>query len=170
MRTRLHSRSGFSLVEVTLALSVAAFSLVAIFGLLPVGLNSNQASIEQTVAAGMATRLSADLRAAPPTALKSPLYQILFPVRDPLSPKSETHTVFLKEDGTIAGSPDTDTNPGQNPRYRATLFFTAPATGQKTSTMARILVTWPALTDMTAASAPARFSGSFETIISLDRN
>src|SRR5207248_1091899 len=46
--------AGFSLIEVALALGVAAFALVAIIGLIPVGLNSNQASSEQTAAAGLA--------------------------------------------------------------------------------------------------------------------
>jgi len=165
MRIKPRLSAGFSLVEVTLALSVAAFSLVTIFGLLPIGLSSNQASIEQTVAAGMATRLSADLRAAPPACPQSPLYQISIPVSG-----SAMHTVFLKEDGTVASSPDIDTNPGQNPRYRATLFFAAPAARQKTATMVRILVTWPALTDMAANTPPIKFSGSFETLICLDRN
>ena len=170
MNTKPRIDSGFSLVEVTLALSVAAFCLIAVFGLLPVGLNSNQASIEQTAAAGMATRISADLRAAPPAALKSPLYQITFPVRDPASSKSETHTFFLKEDGTVAGNPDTDTNAGQNPRYRATLSFSAPAANQRTTTTVRLFLTWPAVADMTASLPPSKFSGSFETVVALDRN
>ena len=47
--------NAFSLVEVTLALGIAAFCLLAIFGLLPVGIKSQQNAIGQTVAAGIAT-------------------------------------------------------------------------------------------------------------------
>jgi len=49
----------FSLVEVALALAITAFCLVAVFGLLPVGLNSNQASTEQTAAANIARSIIA---------------------------------------------------------------------------------------------------------------
>ena len=42
---------GFSLVEVTLALGVASVCLIAIFGLLPVGLRTNQDAIQQVAAA-----------------------------------------------------------------------------------------------------------------------
>ena len=56
MKTRLSA--AFSLVEVTLALGVAAFCLIAVFGLLPVGVNSDQTSIQQTAAASLATSIS----------------------------------------------------------------------------------------------------------------
>ena len=37
--------TAFTLIEVTLALGITAFCLLAIFGLLPVGLRSNQAAV-----------------------------------------------------------------------------------------------------------------------------
>ena len=173
MKIKYHPVSGFSLVEVTLALGVAAFCLVAVFGLLPVGVSSNQASIEQTAAAGMATRISADLRASktttPSTPQNSPLYQIPTPVSG--AANTSTYTLFLAEDGTPANiTQGGNANPSLNPRYRATLSFTAPAAGQRTATTARILLTWPALADPVASSPPSKFSGSFETVIALDRN
>jgi hypothetical protein len=42
--------AAFSLVEVTLALGVAGFCLIAVFGLLPVGAQINQRAISQTAA------------------------------------------------------------------------------------------------------------------------
>lgn len=39
---------GFSLVEVTLAIGVIAFALLAIFALIPVGMNSGRAAIDAT--------------------------------------------------------------------------------------------------------------------------
>ena len=63
MNNRIHSRAGFSLVEVALALGVAAFSLVAILGVLPTGLKTNQASTRQTTANGIQCAIVADLRA-----------------------------------------------------------------------------------------------------------
>ena len=43
------ARLGFSLVEVTLALGIVSFSMVAIFGLLPVGLDVSRQAIDTTV-------------------------------------------------------------------------------------------------------------------------
>jgi type II secretory pathway pseudopilin PulG len=166
--------SAFSLVEVTLALGVAAFALVAIFGLLPVGLNSNLASINQTAAASLATRISADLKKAQTvgTVLTSPFYQIPIPKT---GAATIMRTVFLRLDGSVAQSStptvvDKDADVTQNPRYRVTVNFYPPAIGARTATMARLLITWPAIVDKTAATAPKNYSGSFETVIALDLN
>lgn len=165
-----HSRSAFSLIEVALALGVAAFALVAIIGLIPIGLNSNKASIEQTEAATLAASVVADLRATPvaiPAAAKnSPRFQIPLPVSG-----SAMHTLFLREDGSAAGSLDTGAGPGQEPRYRVTLFFTAPAAAtQKSATTVRVLVTSPALIDPAAAGAAGKFSGFYEVVTALNRH
>jgi uncharacterized protein (TIGR02598 family) len=45
---RLRSIQGFSLVEVTLAIGIIAFAFVALFGLLPTGLQTFRGSIDQT--------------------------------------------------------------------------------------------------------------------------
>lgn len=42
--------AGFSLVEVTLALGVAAICLITLLGLLPAGVKTQQTSIQQTTA------------------------------------------------------------------------------------------------------------------------
>jgi len=170
MNRRTNFHSGFSLVEVALALGVAVFALVAIIGLIPVGLNSNQASSEQTAAAGLAAALVADLRTTPvavPAASKnSPRYQVPLP-----SFGNATHSLFLKEDGSVAGSIDANADPSEDPRYRVTLFITAPtAATQKAATMVRLLFTWPAMADPQAAVAPAKYSGSYEVMTALNRN
>ena len=170
MRGRPHPfPPAFSLVEVTLALGVAGFCLVAILGLLPIGVNSNQTSIEQTVSAGIISSFAADLRStprtAPPSAQKSPRFQLQVPASG-----TTTQAVFLKEDGTLAGAIGADANPAASPRYRATITLTAPsALTQKSATVARILITWPALADPTASAAPAKFAGSMESMTALDR-
>src|SRR5438046_59492 len=56
------SHSAFSLVEVTLALGVAAFCFVTVAGLLSVGLQTNQRSTSQTVATNIITAVVTDLR------------------------------------------------------------------------------------------------------------
>lgn len=168
--------SAFSLVEVTLALGVAAFALVAIFGLLPVGLNSNLASINQTAAASLATRIAADLKKAQAGGT-SQFYQVPIPTTG-----TKTYTIYLAADGSLANSAGGNAIPALDPKYRATIVFTVPpaktsyfgtVSTQATlgrSTYARILITWPALTDMTASKAPSNYSGSFETVIALDLN
>ena len=49
-----HSQSGFSLIEVVLALGVISFALVAIFGVFPTGLAANRLGISDTRAAQLA--------------------------------------------------------------------------------------------------------------------
>ena len=115
--------------------------------------------------------LVADLRATPQGTLKvSPIYQI--PVPDPGSPAVNPPTIFLCEDGTVAGGQSVGSNAraGDNPRWRATFFFTPPAVGQKAATSVRILVTWPALADGVANIPPAKYSGSYEIFTALYRN
>src|SRR5438132_14346755 len=55
--------SGFSLVELTLALGVAAFCLVAVLGTLPVGLKTQRVSVQQTTANAVISQITAFLRA-----------------------------------------------------------------------------------------------------------
>ena len=170
MRTERPLSAGFSLIEVALALGVAAFALVAIIGLIPIGLNSNQTSSEQTAAAGLAAGIVADLRATPvtipPVAKSSPRYQV------PLPPSgTATHSIFLREDGSLSGALDANADLSQDPRYRATLFVTAPtAASQKVATIVRVLITWPAVADPQATMIPARFIGSYEVVVALNRN
>jgi hypothetical protein len=76
MNNRTHSTASFSLVEVTLALGVAGFCLIAILGLLPAGLNTNQNSTRQTTANGILSSIVADLRATPVTSTTSNLFGI----------------------------------------------------------------------------------------------
>src|SRR6266481_6118983 len=63
MKRSLPETSGFSLVEVTLALGVAAFCLIAVLGLLPTSLKTQQTSIQQTTANQIISQIFSDLRA-----------------------------------------------------------------------------------------------------------
>ena len=191
MKSSHHPFQAFSLVEVTLALGIMAFCIVAVFGLLPTGFNSNQAAIQQTAAAGFAAGIAADLRQTPAetTAVPdqpSPRFLLTVPGEATLASAAATgviHTLFLTEDGAVAASntttsaQDQPADPGQNPRYRATLVFTrlngnaaAASATDRVATTVRLLVTWPALADPTGRVLPQHAGGSFETIIALDRN
>ncbi|HEX4086983.1 MAG TPA: hypothetical protein VHY22_18855 [Chthoniobacteraceae bacterium] len=59
---RLQQACGFSLVEIALALGIAAFALVAITGLVSICLNTEAKSQDDTVIAAMITQVMADLR------------------------------------------------------------------------------------------------------------
>lgn len=59
----------FSLVEVVLALGIVGFALLAIIGLLPIGLQSGRASIQETRANYLADQVFATMRSQPFTAV-----------------------------------------------------------------------------------------------------
>lgn len=58
------SRLAFSLIEVTVALGIASFALLAVAGLLPVGLNSVKSSREEAAAAKCLEQISIAVRGA----------------------------------------------------------------------------------------------------------
>ena len=141
------SKAGFSLAEVTIAIGIAAFCLIAVFGLLPAGLISNMNSTEQTGAAAIAMAINADLRAAPIASSSSttPLFGI---------PLSSGTTLYLNEDATLQASAATA-------KYKAVVTIGAPASG-KLATPVGIKISWPA-----PAAIPA---GSLEICTALNLN
>ena len=61
---RVHA---FSLVELTLALGIGAFCLIASFGLMPIAVQTNRNATSQTRATNIIAALTADLQATPKT-------------------------------------------------------------------------------------------------------
>ena len=174
MRTLACKRCGFSLVEVTLALGVAALSLLAIFALLPVGLKTNQVAIEQRASTDVLSAVIADLRATPVTnprggATSSPLFAIAIPA-NPVS-SATTVTLFFNSEGQCSTDLDGSTKPdGSNwapplqARYRATITFASNAPGARTATFVNLKATWP------AAARLGNAGGMAEMFLALDRN
>jgi type II secretory pathway pseudopilin PulG len=170
--------SAFSLVEVTLALGVAAFCLTTILGLLPLGLNSNQASIEQTVSSCIAKAVMADLRATPP-GQSSTRFGFTVPAGGASTTASNAavlsapQTIFLHEDSspTVGQTTGVSKADGQS-HYRVTVaFYPNPTPGQLTATGVRILVTWPALADPSPSTPwPVNYSSSCEILTALNCN
>jgi len=147
----------FSLVEVTLALGVAAFALLAIFGLLPVGISNNQASIQQTAATNIATAIIADLKQTPNvTQIASSGTVALTPTspRYGINVTSPSTTIYLDD----SGSPQASAGVA---RYKATIALTQPASG-RTATTGILKIGWP-------AAAPVS-QGSITVFVALDRN
>ncbi|MBA3542885.1 MAG: hypothetical protein H0T83_00340 [Chthoniobacterales bacterium] len=165
MKPLLRRWSGFSLVELTLAIGVAAFCLLGVMALFPTSLITNQKTFQQTADTSLARAVVADLQATALTSSTSPRYGITIPATG-----TATHSIFLQEDGT-AGAQDADAVPSNNPKYRATITFYAPTnTSQKSATGVRVLLTWPALADSSAAASPSKYAGSYEVLTAIIRN
>jgi len=142
------SAPAFSLVEVTLALGVAAFCLIALMGLLSAGINTNRAGIEQTSASLLIANVSTDLSS---TAQPGPLFGF--------AANTAIQTRFVAEDGTISPTLVSSS------RYRLTIQRNAGA--GFASVPVRVFVSWPAAADPDPADWPSRFSGSQEITTAL---
>jgi len=73
---KLSTAAAFSLVELTLALGVAAFCLVAVFGLVPVGVQTNRSATSQTAATNILSSVVSDIRGSPTGQSNTARYQI----------------------------------------------------------------------------------------------
>src|SRR5947207_9011114 len=75
MKHAVRHDAAFSMVEIVLALGVAAFALIAVMGMLPVGIKIQQASVNQTKANAVMSQcidfLRADVRLPPGQAKKA---------------------------------------------------------------------------------------------------
>jgi type II secretory pathway pseudopilin PulG len=194
MNTQRHSRTAFSLIEVTIALGIAAFCLLTVFGLLPIGLDSSQNAAEQTVVSGIATAISSDFHAAAQgtlvlggTGAVTSRFGFTIPAPGRKSAFNiqgvSFQTLYFAEDGSpitngTRNGVDQNASPGANPpRYRATVTIvpdpnlqsTAQSVnGNTTLYKAWILITWPALSDPDYATFPSNFAGSYETVTALN--
>ena len=158
MKKRL--KSGFSLVEVTLALGIAAFCLIAVFGLMPVGVQTNRNATSQTRATNIMSAVVSDLRAPPRCTQTSVQYQIALgnPCSLPPTPPSPTRLYF---DGTGQFS----TSLGTSSRYQLNVTWNVTTGGCSIgSPCADLKVTWP------AAATAANANGSAEMFAGFDRN
>jgi len=153
MSRRRYRTLGLSLVEVTLALGISAFCLTALFGLLPLGIQTNQSSISQTAAASALSSVVADLRATPKTSPTSLQYEITFGTAK-----------FLYFDGE--GRTVAPTDPNATPRYRVTITFPPSPAGPFAPTFVSLKISWPAPVDPATATP----LGSIETFTVLDRH
>ena len=88
------SKRAFSLLEVTLAVGIAGFCLLAIVGMLPLGLSNNLSSIHQAAAASLTGGIIADLRSTPKTTNASPRYGV------PFSTGTARWSASFSDDGT----------------------------------------------------------------------
>ena len=158
---RLRFVAAFSLVEITLALGIAAFCLIALFGLIPIGMQTNRNATSQTRATNILAAVIADLRTTTKTAGTwtgtSP--QLCIPL-------GTARTLYFDSEGRCSGNLAGSTSPcgvalvpAIQPRFQVTVTF--PSSGNLT--YADLKVTWP------AAATAANASGSVEMFAALDR-
>ena len=161
MKCRPSARRGaFTLVEVTLALGVAAVGFLAVFGLLPVGINSNQAAIEQTAAGSVLTAVAADLRSTPPSITTSPQFNIAIPA-NPVTASATVSRAYVTADGkyeAYASPLPADAH------FLLTVTFLPNGSNTRAATLAQLKVSWP------AAAGATQNLGSVEQVLALDRN
>ena len=167
--------SGFSLVEVTLALGVIAICLLVMLGLMPTTLKTQQNSIQQTTANQILSQICSFLRAD--VRLPPGLYQQVCP--DPPDPDDpcnwdQLHGHWLN----VAQPPDTlyytqagkptgginDSSPPPDAVFRAKITYNPiPPTGS--TSVANVVVSWPAAVDP-ANGVPA---GSVTSLLAVNR-
>ena len=159
--------SGFSLVEVLLAIAIAAFCLLPLLGLLPIGLKTHQTANEQTHLAAMAAMVVQDLENTPFSSKKSPRFQVTFPASS-TGATGAPQSLYFDASGSVVGT--VGATPSPSAFYRVSLGFTPPSQGHREATLVRVMVTWPALADKVPQTWPSRYTGIFQTVVALDRN
>ncbi len=160
----VRKRAAFSLVEVTLALGIAAFCLLTVFALLPVALKTQQASIQQTTANTIISQIVADLGAAlrlPPGQSKQ------FNLHGRWARALHPDTLCFAKDGTFITN---STNQGCTDVFIAVVTYLEPPT--ETTALADITVGWPAAAVAFDGNGQPDFSkaaGKVETFAAINR-
>jgi len=137
--------SAFSLIELTVTIGIAAFCLIAVLGLMPVGMRTNRNATSQTAATNIMAAVISDLRATPKANNNSSQFAITF---------GTPATLYFDGSGQFT------TTPGANSRYQLNVTWYG-TTGLR---YADLKVTWP------AAATTANASGSTEMFTAFDRN
>ena len=170
MKRSICGEAGFSLVEVTLALGIAAFCLIALFGLLPVGVQTNRNATSQTAATNILANVIADIRAtarATASATPSQLYSLAIPAAG--SSNTTPQLLYLDGAGRSAASIAPPSPTPFQARYVLSVTFPqvspAPIPPALPPTYADVKIIWPA-----ASPTPASPSGSVEMFAAFQRN
>jgi Tfp pilus assembly protein PilV len=149
MKRSIRVAAAFSLVEVTLALGIAAVCLISVIGIIPVGVKTTRDATSQTAATNIMAAVIADLRATPTTTNSSLQFGLGFG-------SAGTQTRYF--DGS--GMPSLSLT--ANSRYRSDITWSVPPTGLR---YVDVKVWWPA-----AAGTSDTASGSTEMFAAFDRN
>ena len=164
---------GFSLVEVTLALGITSFCILAVLGLLPSGTKLSRDAAQSTkanlVAAQVMNFLRADVRLPPGQASKAQgswadLHGHWAQVA---RPDSLYFTNEVKQTGNVVSSPG---NVPADAAFVANMKYLAPPT--VTTSVCRITVAWPAAGAPVLANGDldlTKVAGSIELFVTVNR-
>jgi len=152
--------AGFSLVEVVIAIGIAAFCLVTMLGLIPSGMKAVNATTEQTAATAIISEVMTDLRDTPLGSNTSPILAIQLPpnvtTNDSIDGTgTNTTNFYVSESCTLY-----PTNTSLDARYGVTLSL---SNSSVFITTARVQVWWPSV------AAPSNAVGSVEAISAIMR-
>lgn len=162
--------SGFSLVEVALALGVAAFCLITLLALIPVGVKHYQQGDTQDAMVSLATMVTRDLQATASSSSTVSSPRFGFPVPAASGASGTLCTIYVDPSGTATATA-VNAPPTSASIYRVSVQFYPPSgVTMKTATLARLMVTFPALADAAPTTSPTNYSNIFETTIALNRN
>ena len=152
---KLCGAGAFSLIELTLAIGIAAFCLIAVFGLMPVAALTNRNATSQTRATNIMASLVADLRATPNATLTSTQFGITF---------GSCKRLYFDSEGQVvsSGACSPSTTAPATSRYQVNVTWSD--SGWSQLRYADVKVTWP------AAATAANASGSTEMFAAFDRN
>ena len=166
MKRPSHAAFAFSLVEITLAMGVAAFCLLAVMGMLPIGLKTQKASVQQTTANSIISQIEGKLRAAtrvpPGQEDKTDSKWLLHPHTGGGPWDSEPDVLYFTNEGNSVGSAVTSDS-----IYRATITYFQPPTPGYSTSLADITVSWPPQFDPTNPASV--LLGKVETFIAINR-
>ena len=165
MKHFLKPASAFSLVEVVLALGVAAFALTAILGMLPAGLKTQQASVGQTKANAIISYIIGELRSDVrlPPGKASQVQGNWSSLHGRWAAIAQPDTLFFTNDGQLISVVQ-----GSAPPAPAGAVFRAKLTYMKqpsvTTSLAQIIVSWPAV-----QSDSTKVAGSIDMLAAVNR-
>jgi len=180
MKKRNPNLSAFSLVEIALALGICSFCLLVLLGLLGTGIASSRTSTNETLAINLMNQVVDDLQAAAAgqatssATLTSPFYGFSIPANGSGMTMATPQTIYVAEDGSMSsvGGIPSSIKDGTAAAFRVTVGFQtlSQSSGVSAGPTAHVLVTWPALADPTATTWPTQYTGSVDTVFTLDRN
>jgi len=156
----MNNRSGFSLIEVTIALGITAFCLTTLMGLIPAGIRSNRSAHEKHTAAEVAGLLISDLLSAP-----NGVQQSVDGLKIPDAGNSNNTTVqqvYYSEMADANGNHFSSSRTGDS-RYLLSITMSPPDANQMYATNVYIRISWPAA----ASGIP---EGALEVYTVLNRN
>jgi uncharacterized protein (TIGR02598 family) len=166
MRYPLRKAAGFSLVEIVVALGVAAFCLLAVLGMLPVSLKTQQASVNQTKANSIISQvvddLRADVRLPPGQQSKSQEGTAGLGLHGHWAQVATPDTIYFTNDGKQTPPHTVNVSPPADAVFRVTVTYLFPPTA--TTSIAKITISWPA-----AQSDLTKVAGSIDMFAAVNR-